>query len=204
MKYSNMNDYELLSYISENDQSANDIIFKKYKPLIVETSNKLYFYCKRMGVEINDLIQEGMVGLNNAINTFNESHETTFYTYASKCINRRIISYIVRAGRLKNKILNESIFLELNDENETNGYGKELADNSYNPESILLSEEGKNEILNIIDTELTDFEKQVINLKINGFKYKEISEMLDKDVKYIDNCIQKIKNKIRLRLNKNI
>ena len=204
MKYSNMNDYELLSYISENDQSANDILFKKYKPLIVETSNKLYFYCKRMGVEINDLIQEGMVGLNNAINTFNESHETTFYTYASKCINRRIISYIVRAGRLKNKILNESIFLELNDENETNGYGKELADNSYNPESILLSEEGKNEILNIIDTELTDFEKQVINLKINGFKYKEISEMLDKDVKYIDNCIQKIKNKIRLRLNKNI
>ena len=195
-----MNDYELLSYISENDQSANDIIFKKYKPLIVETSNKLYFYCKRMGVEINDLIQEGMVGLNNAINTFNESHETTFYTYASKCINRRIISYIVRAGRLKNKILNESIFLELNDENETNGYGKELADNSYNPESILLSEEGKNEILNIIDTELTDFEKQVINLKINGFKYKEISEMLDKDVKYIDNCIQKIKNKIRLKL----
>ncbi len=199
MKYSEMNDYELLSYVSENE-SANEMIFKKYKPLIVETANRLYVYCKKMGVEINDLIQEGMVGLNKAINSFNESHETTFYTYASKCINRSIISYIVRLGRLKNKILNNSVFLELNDEDQSNGFGKSLADNSYNPENILISEESKKEILDIIDNDLTDFEKEVINLKINGFKYKEIADMLGKDVKYIDNCIQKIKNKIRLKL----
>lgn len=199
MKYSDMNDYELLSYVSE-DGTANEMIFKKYKPLIVETANNLYVYCKKLGVEINDLVQEGMVGLNNAINTFNESHETTFYTYASKCINRKIISYIVRLGRLKNKVLNDSVFLELYDEDQSNGFGKSLADNSYNPENILISEEGKKEILDIIDNNLTDFEKQVIILKINGFKYKEIADMLGRDVKYIDNCIQKIKNKIRLKL----
>ena len=199
MKYSDMNDYELLSYVSE-DESANEMIFKKYKPLIVETSNRLYVYCKKMGVEVTDLIQEGMVGLNKAINSFSESHETTFYTYASKCINRSIISYIVRLGRLKNKILNDSVFLELYDEDQSNGYGKSLADNSYNPESILISEEGKNKILDIIDNCLNDFEKEVINLKINGFKYKEIADMLGKDTKYIDNCIQRIKNKIRLKL----
>lgn len=199
MKYSGMNDYELLSYISE-DGTANEIIFKKYKPLIVETANRLYIYCKKMGVEINDLIQEGLVGLNKAINTFSESHATTFYTYASKCINRSIISYIVRLGRLKNKVLNDSLFLELYDEDQSNGFGKSLADNSYNPENILISEEGKKEILDIIDNYLTDFEKEVINLKINGFKYKEIADMLGKDVKFIDNCIQKIKNKIRLKL----
>ena len=194
-----MNDYELLSYVSE-DETANEMIFKKYKPLIVETSNRLFVYCKKLGVEINDLIQEGLVGLNKAINSFSESHETTFYTYASKCINRSIISYIVRLGRLKNKVLNDSVFLELYDEDQSNGFGKSLADNSYNPENILISEEGKKEILDIIDNNLTDFEKQVINLKINGFKYKEIADMLGKDVKYIDNCIQKIKNKIRLKL----
>ena len=184
MKYSDMNDYELLSYVSE-DGSANEMIFKKYKPLIVETANNFYAYCKKMGVEINDLVQEGMVGLNKAINSFNESHETTFYTYASKCINRSIISYIVRLGRLKNKILNNSVFLELYDEDQSNGFGKSIADNSYNPESILISEESKKEILDIIDNDLNDFEKEVINLKINGFKYKEIADMLGKDVKYI-------------------
>lgn len=199
MKYSDMNDYELLSYVSE-DESANEMIFKKYKPLIVETANNLYIYCKKMGVEINDLIQEGMVGLNKAINSFSESHETTFYTYASRCINRSIISYIVRLGRLKNKVLNNSVFLELYDEDQSNGFGKSIADNSYNPENILISEESKKEILDIIDNDLSEFEREVINLKINGFKYKEIADMLGKDVKYIDNCIQKIKNKIRLKL----
>ena len=200
MKYTDMNDYELLSYVSE-DETVNEMIFKKYKPLIVETANNMFVYCKRLGIEINDLVQEGMVGLNNAINTFNESHETTFYTYASKCINRKIISYIIKAGRLKNKILNDSLFLELYEEDKTNGFGKTLADNSYNPENILINEKNKNELLNIIDSSLNEFEKEVINLKINGFKYKEIADMLGKDVKYIDNCIQKIKNKIRLKLN---
>lgn len=195
-----MNDYELLSYVSE-DESANEIIFEKYKPLIVEISNKLYIYCKKFGVEINDLIQEGMVGLSGAINSFDDSYDTTFYTYASRCINRKIISYIIRLGRVKNKALNNSVFLELYDEDQSNGFGKELADNSYNPENVLLNEEGKNQILSIIDTYLTDFEKEVINLKINGFKYKEIADILGKDSKYIDNCIQKIKNKIRSRLN---
>ena len=195
-----MNDYELLSYVSE-DESANEIIFEKYKPLIVEISNRLYVYCKKFGVEINDLVQEGMVGLSSAINSFDASHDTTFYTYASRCINRKIISYIIRLGRIKNKALNNSVFLELYDEDQSNGFGRELADNSYNPESILLNEEGKNQILNIIDTYLTDFEKEVINLKINGFKYKEIADILGKDSKYIDNCIQKIKNKIRSKLN---
>lgn len=201
MKYNEINDYELLSYISENNEAANEMIFKKYKPLIVETSNRLFIYCKKFGVEINDLVQEGMVGLNNAINTFNDSHETTFYTYAAKCINRKIISYIIRAGRLKNKVLNDSVFLELYDEDQSNGFGKSLADNSYNPENILINEESKKELLDLIDSSLNEFEKEVINLKINGFKYKEIADMLGKDVKYIDNCIQRIKNKIRLKLN---
>jgi RNA polymerase sporulation-specific sigma factor len=195
-----MNDYELLSYVSENNEEANEIIFEKYKPYIVDRANKLYVYCKNCGVEVNDLIQEGMVGLNNAIKTFNEVYDTLFYTYASKCINSRIISYIVKSGRLKNKILNESIFLELNDSDKSNGFGRDLADNSYNPEEILINEESKNEILKIINEQLNDFERDVIYLKINGFKYKEIADMMGRDVKYIDNCIQRIKNKIREKL----
>lgn len=198
--YNDLNDYEILSYISENNEEANDIIFEKYKPLIVDRANKLFVYCKNCGAEINDLIQEGMVGLNDAIKTFNETKEASFYTYALKCINSKIISYIVKTKRLKNKILNDSIFLEINNQDETNNYGKNLADNSYNPEEILISEESRQEILYIIDNYLTEFEKEVINLKINGFKYKEIADMLGKDVKCIDNCIQKIKAKIREKL----
>lgn len=202
MKYEDLNDYELLSYVSEKNDEANEIIFKKYKPYIVDRANKMFIYCKNYGVEINDLIQEGMLGLNDAINSFNEVHDTTFYTYASKCINSRIITFIVKSGRLKNKILNDSVFLDLYESDKSNSFGKDLADNSYNPEEILMDEESKHEILNIIDRYLNDFEKEVIDLKINGFKYREIADMMGKDVKYIDNTIQRIKNKIREKLNK--
>lgn len=198
--YNDLNDYEILSYISENNEEANDIIFEKYKPLIVDRANKLYTYCKNCGIEINDLIQEGMLGLNDAIKNFSESKDASFYTYALRCVNSRIISSIVKARRLKNKVLNDSVFLELNSQDESNNFGKNLADNSYNPEEILISEENKREILDIIDKYLSDIEKEIINLKISGFKYKEIAEMLGKDIKFVDNCIHKSKNKIREKL----
>ena len=196
MNYENLNDYELLSYVSESDD-ASEIIFEKYKPLIINVANKMYKHCQNNGVDINDLIQEGLVGLNIAIKTFSEHRETSFYTYASKCINSRIISFVVSTSRLKNKVLNDSVFLELSDNDASNGYGRSLADNSYNPEEILINEESKNEILSIIDNRLNENERQIIYLKINGFKYREIADILGKDIKYVDNIIQRIKVKIK-------
>lgn len=198
--YRDLNDYELISYVSENNEEAKEIIFEKYQPLIHDRARKLFKYCKNNGAEENDLVQEGMIGLNDAIKTFQDSKDAIFYTYALKCINSRIISYIVKLGRLKNKILNDSLFLELNNQDETNKFGKNLIDNSYNPEEILMNEEKKNEIMNIIEKKLNETEKEIINLKINGFKYKEIADIVGKDTKYIDNCIQKCKNKIKEEL----
>ncbi len=202
MKYEGMNDYELLSYVSENSDDARNIIFDKYKPLIVDRANYLYSYCKKLGMEISDLIQEGMVGLNSAIDTFNDCHDVTFYTYAAKCINSRMISYIVKQGRIKHKALNDSIYLELYDEDQSNGFGKNLVDNSYNPEEILIDEEGKKEIVDVIEATLTELEKQVIYLKISGFKYKEIADIIGKDSKFVDNTMIKIRNKLRVKLDR--
>lgn len=201
--YRDLNDYELISYISENNEEANEIIFEKYQPLIYDRARKLFKYCKNNGAELNDLVQEGMLGLNDAIRNYTDSKDAIFYTFALRCINSKIISYIVKQGRLKNKILNDSIFLELSNQDESNNFGKNLIDNSYNPEERLMDEEKKQEILDIIDKTLNDFEKQVMNLKINGFKYKEIADILGKDIKSIDNCIQKCKNKIKEELEKN-
>ena len=141
-----------------------------------------------------------MVGLNDAIIHFSETYDNCFYTYALKCINSRIISYIIKAGRFKNKILNESINFDYNSV-DNNTFCNGLVDNSYNPEEILISEENENEILKIIENELSDAEKQAILLKINGFSYKEISGIIGKTVKNVDNTIQRAKNKIRERLN---
>lgn len=198
MNYRDYNDFELLSYISEKNEEASEVLFEKYRPLINATANRLYYYCKNTGLELNDLIQEGMLGLNLAMTTFNENKETTFYTYAKTCIERKIISLVVSSRRLKHKFLNESLSFEINDEvSQSFIHEKNLEDNSYNPEEILVNSESLEELIKTVSSHLTDFEIQVFELKLNGFDYKEIAEILDKDTKSIDNALQRIKTKIK-------
>lgn len=196
MQYREYNDYELLNYISENNEEANEILFEKYKPLIVNISNKLYKYCKNKGLELNDLIQEGMLGLNLALKNYDKNKDASFYTYARKCIERKIISLVVSTCRLKHKILNDSVSFEIKT-NETDVFEMVVGDNSYNPEDMMINYETETEIIEKAHNLLTDLEKQVFDLKISGFNYKEIAEILEKDPKTIDNAIQRLKQKMK-------
>ncbi len=194
MNYSELNDYELIYYINENNEEANNIIIKKYEPLIISIVNRMMKSCPYLGLEKSDLIQEGMIGLNHAIGYFNEQKDITFYTYAKTCVERRLISVIVSAKRLKHKNLNESISFDTEDDGSLEFF---LKDDSSNPEKIVVAEESKNEIINLIKDKLTDLENQVFDLMISYFNYKEIAEMLDKEPKQIDNAIQRIKIKVK-------
>lgn len=196
MNYKDFNDYELLNYISENNEEANEILFEKYKPLILSFSNKMYKYCSNKGLELNDLIQEGMLGLNLALKNYDQDKDASFYTYAKKCIERKIISLVVSTTRFKHKILNDSVSFEVK-LNENESFERVIEDNSYNPEEIMMNLERENEIIEKAHTILTDLEKQVFDLKISGFNYKEIASILDKDPKTIDNAIQRLKTKIK-------
>ena len=193
MEYKDFNDYELLDYIAEGNEEANNIIIKKYEPLINKIATKMLPYCKNNGLEKSDLIQEGMIGLNHAIERYQEKEDVLFYTYAKKCIERKIISVVIGSNRNKNKILNESISYD----DEENLLLKFIKSQTPSPEEEVLNLEIEENLLQKIKSILTDLEEQVFSLLISGFKYKEIAEILDKDSKSVDNTIQRIKNKIK-------
>ena len=200
MNYRSFNDNELLSYICESNEEANTILFKKYEPLINSLAHKMFKYCKNSGLEVNDLIQEGMLGLNLAINHYDEQKDTTFFTFAKKCIERKMISMIMSTKRLKHKILNESLSLEGNI-NDSDSIGLNIISDSKNdPELVIINNEEEAELINRIKKRLTDFECQVFELKICNFNYKEIAEILDKSPKAIDNALQRIKAKAKEEL----
>jgi RNA polymerase sporulation-specific sigma factor len=201
MNYKDFNDNELIAYISEHNEEAYEVIFQKYKPFIVGLAKKLIKYCNNLGIDINDLIQEGMLGLNIAINTYNSLKDNIFYTYAKTCIERKMLSLITASRRQKHKILNESLPLESDNDEERLSLYNLISDDSNNPEVRLLLQEQGSELAKIVNNNLTDLEKQVFELKINGFNYHEIAEILDKDLKAIDNASQRIKNKIKQQLN---
>ncbi len=193
MEYKDYNDNELISYIAEGNEDANNLLIEKYKPLITKMAIKVLPYCRSNGLELSDLVQEGMIGLNHAIERYHEQKDILFYTYARLCIQRKMISVVVGSNRGKNKILNESVSY---DDDESNLI-KVLKDNNPSPEEVILDLEFEKDLIDRIKLELTTLENQVFELLISGFERQEIANLLDKDKKAIENAIQRIKVKIK-------
>lgn len=188
------NDFELVSLIRENNEEAREILYNKYKPIIVKKSTDQIYKLGSYGMEINDLIQEGYIGLDNAINCFNEKENTSFYTFALLCIDRQIITYIKKNTNNKAMILNDAINLD---------DGKEyLFRDNTDIEGSFINREDAKEFINLICDSLSDIEKKVFSLKLEGYDIGEIANLLNKDTKVIYNTLHRIKYKIKLIMNK--
>lgn len=188
------NDFELVSLIRENNEEAREILYNKYKPIIVKKSTDQIYKLGSYGMEINDLIQEGYIGLDNAINCFNEKENTSFYTFALLCIDRQIITCIKKNTNNKAMVLNDAINLD---------DGKEyLFRDNTDIEGSFINKEDAKEFINLICDSLSDIEKKVFSLKLEGYDIGEIANLLNKDIKVIYNTLHRIKYKIKLIMNK--
>ena len=173
------NDNELIYLINEDSDNYRNILFEKYKPVIISIVNDyINKYCG-LFIDYDDLLQEGMIGFNNAINSYN-SNNSIFYTYASLCIKRNIISYIRNLYSSKNLIFNNSIELKY--------YDLFIAfDND-----IFLSSMYEYEFVNLKNS-LSDDACMIFELRYNGFSINEISRILDCSISKVNRIICKIK-----------
>lgn len=201
MNYKDLNDNELIYYVKDNIEEAKDLMFKKYTPLIEKKARKYLSSLSSSGIELSDLVQEGLIAIDHAIDYFDEQKDVTFYTYINTCIDNRLINVVTKNKGNKFKALNEAISYEIYDED-----GKEftldsaISDNKANPEELITSKEHEMKLVDSIKMELTDFENQVFDLRLSDFSYKEIADILDKSPKAIDNAIQRIKSKAKEKI----
>lgn len=194
--FDEINDYELVSMAQELNEEAIDLLHKKYQPIIYNKARKMLKYLCNKGIELSDLIQEGNLAVELAIQNFNSNDDVSFYTFVNLCIDRQLINILNITNRNKYKILNEAIPLEIDNEHESNLVDI-IEDNSYNPEQDLITEEQLKELYKDITDELTNFESFVFGLRVQGLTYKEIACVLDKDIKSVDNAVQRIKLKLK-------
>lgn len=195
--YREYNDQELLYLVAENNEVADNILYEKYKPIIDIKVKKFITRAKKIGLEYNDLFQEGMLGLSEAIKAYKDNKDATFSTFASMCIERQLYSLLSSSNRKKHAFLNESCSLD----NEVSDTGKTLMDMLFNenldPSMMVEVEEQKEQLYGKLQSEFSSFEKEVFKLKMQGLGYKEIANKLNKSYKSIDTAIQRIKVKIR-------
>ncbi len=193
------NDYELVALAKEHHEDATAILYQKYKPIITTKAHKYAKYLQGNTTEVSDLIQEGMIGLEEAINSYSEQDNTIFYTFASLCIERKIITFVKRLNSNKHRILNEAVSYDALLDKGHNILNQ-FYDVNDNPELGVLSEEVEVALYQKITTTISEFEKEVLDLKLEGLSYKEIAKKLNKDPKIIDNALFRLKNKIKILL----
>lgn len=200
--YTNLeDDSELLYLVSDNNEEANEIIYKKYEPVISYYAKKYSILVEGKGIDYNDLYQEGLIGLVTAINNYKEQKDIKFSTFAFVCIKRKIFSAVRNVNRKKHSILNDSYSLDYKPDDDKNGFDNVLASGNGGLEDLLVSKENNEYFIKRLNEELSDFEKMVYDLRINNFNYDEIAATLGKTQKSIDGALGRIRMKIKSILN---
>lgn len=195
MDYTNKTDDELVELAKAGDAAALEAVLLRYKPLVHKKSQPYYL----AGGDDDDVVQEGLIGLYKAVMEFDKTKFPLFKVFAGVCIERRIISAVKKASRRKHSPLNTYISLSSGAFDDEGGAGIESVLESRdenNPEDIMLERERVLALEGIISGALSDLEKSVLLGYLNGSSYKEIAQSLGRDVKAVDNAIQRIKKKL--------
>lgn len=195
--YKEYNDQELLYLIAENNEEASNVLYNKYKDVVGIKARKYLTYAHKVGIEYKDLVQEGMVGLSEAIKCYSDHKDTVFSTFASICIDREILSALKKMGRKKYSSLNDSLSLDYKIDNSGKTLMDILYDYTSDPSIKIDNDEKLRELYDCLYKELSTFEKSVFDLKMCGFEYKEIAKLLNKSYKSVDSALQRIKVKVR-------
>ncbi|GIN58935.1 RNA polymerase sporulation sigma factor SigH [Lederbergia ruris] len=195
INYDLLEDEELIELIQEGESEALDYLIKKYRNF-VRAKARAYFL---IGADREDIVQEGMIGLYKAIRDFKEDKLASFKAFAELCITRQIITAIKTATRQKHIPLNSYVSLDkpiYDEESDRTLMDVISGAKILDPEELLINREKIHNIESKVMELLSDLERKVLALYLDGRSYQEISEELDRHVKSIDNALQRVKRKL--------
>lgn len=214
---------ERVYYIGGNDalpppltkQEEDDLVTRlvlgdsKVRSTLIERNLRLVVYIARKfentGVNVEDLVSVGTIGLIKAVNTFDPEKKIKLATYASRCIENEILMYLRRNSKVKAEI---SFYEPLNIDWD----GNELLlsdilgtdnDEVYN----LIEDEVDRELLFVAMKKLSDREKEIVKLRfgLNGRgekTQKEVADMLGISQSYISRLEKRIIKRLKKEINK--
>lgn len=189
-----MTDEEMVKLAQSGDTESMNSLMEKYKVTVRKKANTLFL----IGGDTEDLIQEGMIGLFTAINTYDITKSASFKTFANMCIAGQMNHAIEAANRFKHGPLNSYISYDIKlTEDDDESLLDVIEDiEEHEPENQYIDKENvRNMLIKIKDT-LSPLEWDVFLLHVNGTNYREIASKLNKSEKSIDNALNRIKQKV--------
>ena len=180
------------------------------KATLIERNLRLVVYIARKfentGINVEDLISIGTIGLIKAVNTFSVDRKIKLATYASRCIENEILMYLRRNARTKGEV---SIDEPLNVDWEGNELLlSDILGTDVDIISRDLDEEIDKKLLNTAIEKLNDREKQIIELRFGLFSggeektQKEVADLLGISQSYISRLEKKIIGRLKKEINR--
>ena len=190
---------EAIAALDAGDEAAKSQLIEHNLRLVVYIARRF----ENTGINIEDLISIGTIGLIKAINTFNSGKSIKLATYASRCIENEILMYLRKNSALRGEI---SIDEPLN----TDYDGNELllsdilgtdADEVIRP----LEDDADREMLHHAIETLSEREKRIILLRygfVGGAEYtqKEVATLLGISQSYISRLEKRIIERLRCEM----
>lgn len=190
-----LEDEAIVERVHNGDSAALDYLIRKYRNF-VRAKARSYFL---IGADNEDIVQEGMIGLYKAIRDFREEKLASFKAFAELCITRQIITAIKTATRQKHIPLNSYVSLDkpiYDEESDRTLMDVISGAKIMDPQELLIHRERFSSIEDRMTELLSDLERRVLALYLDGQTYQEISDELDRHVKSIDNALQRVKRKL--------
>ena len=189
-----IDDETLASKANLGDEKAENEILERYKGLVVKIARSYFI----LGGEMEDIVQEGMIGLYKALKGYDKKKNASFKTFATMCIKHQIQSAIKVANAKKNSPLSNSVSLQSFSENsDDDDFLPVNLIFQVSPDEKIINKEDYRNLLENIKKMLSEKELQVLKYYLKGYTYKEISNILGTSEKSIDNSLSRIKSKLK-------
>jgi RNA polymerase sporulation-specific sigma factor len=191
----------LIQKLSSGDKTARSLLIERNLRLVVYIARKF----ENTGINIEDLISIGTIGLIKAVNTFNPEKKIKLATYASRCIENEILMYL----RRNNKVRAEVSFDEpLNI--DWDGNELLLSDVLGTEDDVItkdLEADVDRRLLFNALRQLSDREKQIMELRfgLSGGEektQKDVADLLGISQSYISRLEKRIIKRLRKEFNK--
>lgn len=190
---------ELVEMLSKGETEAREQLIEKNLRLVVYTAQKF----ENTGVNLEDLISVGTIGLIKAVGSFKGDKNIKIATYASRCIENEILMYLRKTSKIKREV-------SLDEPLNTDSEGNELSiadvlgtDIDYISKDI--EQEDENNVVREVLEELPAREREIVDMRYGFTTGKEMTqkEVADK-LNISQSYISRIEKKILGRLKKEI
>jgi len=165
-------DEQLCAMAAAGDREAEELLVTRYYGMVRACARPLFL----AGGDGEDLIQEGMFGLIQAIREYDADKAASFHTYAEICIRNRLFSALRAASRGKHYPLNESISLDTPSFDSSSYTAGTLDPSHTDPELLIAERDHVESLLESTRKHLSEFEAKILGYYLEGLSCHEIAK----------------------------